>query len=81
VDYTAVGAIVNLAARFQAHAGPGQILITRPTYDLVRELVVVNDVGTQSVKGHQEWVQAYSVLGLRMQGAPTTSIPAEPLHG
>jgi class 3 adenylate cyclase len=65
VDYTAVGAVVNLAARFQNQAGPGQILITRPTYDLVRDLVVVADVGTQSVRGHLEWVQAYSVLGRR----------------
>lgn len=65
VDYTAVGDVVNLAARFQAHAGPGQILITQPTYDLVRKQVVVNDVGTQSVKGRLEWVQAYSVLGRR----------------
>lgn len=65
MDYTAVGDAVNLAARFQAHAGPGQILITRPTYDLVRDLVDVNDAGTQSVKGRLEWVQAYSVLGRR----------------
>jgi class 3 adenylate cyclase len=65
VDYTAVGSVVNLAARFQSHAGPGQILITQPTYDLVRELVVVNDVGTQSVRGLTEWVQAYAVLGRR----------------
>jgi class 3 adenylate cyclase len=63
VDYTAVGAVVNLAARFQAHAGPGQILITGPTYERVRDLVVVADVGTQSVRGHTEWVQAFSVLG------------------
>ncbi len=65
VDYTAVGAVVNLAARFEANAGPGQILITRSTYDLVQDLIVVNDAGTQSVRGHLEWVQAYSVLGRR----------------
>lgn len=63
VDYTAVGSVVNLAARFQAHAGPGQILITAPTYERVRDMVVVADVGTQSVRGHNEWVQAFSVLG------------------
>jgi adenylate cyclase len=67
VDYTAVGSVVNLAARFQAQAGPGQILITRPTYDQVRDLVVVSDVGTQSVRGHLEWVPAYSVLGRKSQ--------------
>jgi class 3 adenylate cyclase len=69
VDYTAVGSVVNLAARFQAHAGPGQILITHPTYELVRDLVIVADVGTQSVRGRLDWVQAYSVLGRREQPA------------
>lgn len=68
VDYTAVGAVTNLAARFQAQAGPGQILITKPTYDLVRDRVVVADVGTQSVRGRLDWVQAYSVLGRREHG-------------
>lgn len=65
VDYTAVGAVVNIAGRLRDHAGPGQILITQPTYDLVRDQVVVSDVGTQSVRGHLEWIQAYSVLGRR----------------
>lgn len=63
VDYTAVGAVANLASRFNDHAGPGQILITQSTYDLVRDLVLVADAGTQSVRGHVGWVQAYSVLG------------------
>jgi adenylate cyclase len=65
VDYTAVGAVVNLAARLQFHAGPGQILITQQTYDQVRDFVTVNDIGTQSIRGHMEWVQAYAVTGRR----------------
>ncbi|MBV9281163.1 MAG: response regulator [Chloroflexi bacterium] len=65
VDYTAVGAVVNMAERFQTHAGPGQTLITQPTYERVRDLVVVSDIGTQSVRGRTDWVQAYSVLGRR----------------
>jgi class 3 adenylate cyclase len=69
IDYTAVGAVTNLAARLQAHAGPGQILITRSTCDLVRDKVLVSDVGTASVRGHVEWIQAYSVLGLRPEVA------------
>jgi len=63
VDYTAVGAVSNLASRFNDHAGPGQILITQSTYDLVHDHVLVADAGTQSVRGHAGWIQAYSVLG------------------
>jgi adenylate cyclase len=65
VDYTAVGDTVNLAERFLTHAGPGQILITQPTYDLVRDLVDVSGAGSQSVKGRLQWMEAYSVLGRR----------------
>jgi class 3 adenylate cyclase len=74
VDYTAVGAVANLASRFNDHAGPGQILITKETYDLVRDLVVVADAGTQSVRGHVGWMQAYSVLGRRQHPDSTASI-------
>jgi class 3 adenylate cyclase len=73
VDYTAVGASVVMAARLKDHAGPGQILITQPTYDLVRDLVVVSDVGTQSLRGHLEWIQAYSILG-RREAVPADAI-------
>jgi adenylate cyclase len=73
VDYTAVGAVVNLAARLQFHAGPGQILITQQTYEQVRDLVTVNDIGTQSIRGHMEWVQAYAVTGRREPSKVTVS--------
>ncbi len=65
VDYTAVGDVVNVAARFQSHAGPGQILISRATYECVSDLVEVGDAGTQSIKGRLQWIQAYSVLRRR----------------
>ena len=70
IDYTAVGDVVNLAARFETQAGPGQILIAHPTYTLVRDLVEVSDAGTQSVKGRMQWVQAYSVLSRRRPSTP-----------
>lgn len=65
VDYTAVGAVTNLASRFNEQAGPGQILITHATYEPVRDCIIAADVGTQSVRGLHDWVQAYSVLARR----------------
>ncbi|HZU12488.1 MAG TPA: adenylate/guanylate cyclase domain-containing protein [Chloroflexota bacterium] len=61
IDFTAVGDVVNLASHLRDQAGPGQILITGSTHDLIEGLVDVSDVGMQRVKGRQEWVQAYSV--------------------
>ena len=37
MDYTAVGDAVNLAARFEQNAGPGQVLVTQGTYDSIAD--------------------------------------------
>ena len=39
MDYTIIGAGVNLAARLEAAAGPGDILISYETYALVRDRI------------------------------------------
>jgi hypothetical protein len=39
MDYTVIGAEVNVAARLQALAAPGQIVMSYETYALVREIV------------------------------------------
>ena len=41
MHYAVVGDSVNVAARLQAAAGPGQILVDEATHDAVRDLVVV----------------------------------------
>lgn len=64
MKYTAIGDSVNVAARLQASAGPGQILVDETTYEAVRELVVAQDVGTLRLPGHTEWVHAYNVVAL-----------------
>ena len=61
-DFTVVGDVVNLAARFETSAGPGQILITEHTFQRVAGQVEVLPLGTLRVSGKTEWVPAYQVL-------------------
>ena len=61
-DYTVIGDEVNTAQRFEANAGPGQILITGNTYQRVRDAVKVRELGPLRVAGKQEGVLAYDVL-------------------
>ncbi len=61
-DYTVIGNEVNTAQRFEANAGPGQILITGNTYDRVKDAVRVRELGVLRVSGKQEGVLAYDVL-------------------
>jgi adenylate cyclase len=65
MDYTVIGHEVNVAARFETNAGPGQILITGSTYDRVKDLVEVRDLGALRVKGSGQGIPAFDVFALK----------------
>ena len=64
-DYTVIGNQVNVAARLESLAKPGQILISQRTYTRVRDIVKVEEVGEIKVKGIHNPVLTYNVIGLR----------------
>ncbi len=70
-EYTAMGDTVNVAARMQASARPGSVLITASTHRFVSSLVEATDVGRLELKGKSEAVQAYEITGLK-EGAVHT---------
>ncbi len=63
------GDTANVAARLQAAAAPGQVLLSAPTLQLVRDAVAVTDVGPLQLKGKGEPVPAFSLLGVRPASA------------
>jgi class 3 adenylate cyclase/tetratricopeptide (TPR) repeat protein len=63
MDYTAIGDTTNLAARIQALAEPGAILVTASTHRLVEGYVRSEPLGLWQVKGRSEPVSAYRVIG------------------
>ena len=58
----ATGDTVNVAARLEQAAPPGEILIGEPTYRLVRDAVKVEPVDALTLKGKSEPVPAYRLL-------------------
>jgi predicted ATPase len=60
-----MGDAVNVAARMQALAKPGGVLISDATYRLIAPLVDVVDVGLLELKGKTNAVRGYEVAGLR----------------
>ena len=60
-DYTAVGDVVNLAARLEKQAKAGQILIGESVRQALGQAFEVQPVGLISVKGRTEAVQVYEV--------------------
>jgi class 3 adenylate cyclase/tetratricopeptide (TPR) repeat protein len=61
-DAFVTGDAVNLAARLEQSAEPGEILIGDATHRLVRAAVVSEDAGRLSLKGKTEPVQVWRVL-------------------
>jgi adenylate cyclase len=77
-DYTAIGDVVNLAARLQGKAGAGEILISKDSY--VKHSAEFPGAAAEQVllKGFREPVTAYRLLGTGDAGpandAPEASV-------
>src|SRR5262249_53784819 len=63
-EQAVVGETPNLAARLQALAEPGQIVLAGATRRLIGDLFRLRDLGRQMVKGFAEPVEAWLVEGV-----------------
>jgi class 3 adenylate cyclase len=68
-EYTALGDAVNVAARMQAAAQTGTILITETTRRLTGDTFELEDLGAIEVKGKTEPVHAFRVIGRKAAAA------------
>jgi adenylate cyclase len=64
MDYTAMGDTVNTAARLEANAKRGQILISSEVYERLKDRITVEPIGEIPLKGKSVGVFVYSVTGL-----------------
>jgi adenylate cyclase len=64
MEYTVIGDSVNVASRLQDRAKPGSILLSRRTWEAVRDMVDAKSLGKMKVKGKEEEVEVYEVRGL-----------------
>jgi class 3 adenylate cyclase/predicted ATPase len=62
-EQNVVGETANLAARLQALAEPGQVIISQSTRRLVGGIFEYRDLGRLAVRGLADLVQAWQVLG------------------
>ena len=65
MDYTAIGDTTNLAARLQAAAAPGSVLVSEATHRLVEGLFEERSVGPLELKGKSQPVAAFEMLSER----------------
>ncbi|HKC77918.1 MAG TPA: AAA family ATPase, partial [Gaiellaceae bacterium] len=73
-EYTAMGDAVNVAARMQAAARPGSVLVTAATYRFVATLVEASDVGMLELKGKADEVHAFEVTAIKRGAVQTRGL-------
>ena len=61
MDYSAIGSVVNLAARLCDEAKDGQILVDSKVHAAIEEYVQVDEVGDLILKGFRRPVRAFNV--------------------
>ncbi len=65
MNYTAIGSSVNLASRLQGVAKPMQILLSPTAYERVRDDVKAQPLPPVELKGFDEPIVVYELLGLK----------------
>ena len=65
MDYTAVGNTTHVAARMQALAEPGTILMAEATHRFVEGYILYESLGPVEVRGQRDPVVVYRVTGRR----------------
>jgi class 3 adenylate cyclase len=65
--YDLWGDMVNTASRMESHGQPGKIQITRPTYELIKDGLILEPLGTVKVKGKGE-MDVWFVSGVHGEG-------------
>lgn len=61
MSYTAIGDVVNVAARLESEARPGEILIGETTFERIADRIEVEELGPLHVKGRAVPVPTYKV--------------------
>jgi class 3 adenylate cyclase len=61
MDYTIIGGEVNLAARLEAQADPGGILMSYETYALVRDIVDAEELPSIEAKGIRREIRPFAL--------------------
>ena len=67
MDYTAIGDTVNTAARLEANAPAGTVLISRNVYEKLKNRIEAVSIGNLPLKGKKEELEVFRVLQINTE--------------
>ena len=67
MEYTVIGDSVNVAARLNALAGHGEVVVSQQVKDILNSLISTDDLGPQAIKGKSEPISAFKVLSMHQK--------------
>jgi class 3 adenylate cyclase/tetratricopeptide (TPR) repeat protein len=79
-DYTAMGDVMNTAARLQSLAAPGQVLVGPATWAATRDAIAFRPAGALSARGREDPVEAW-VAGATLRPPGMRTRRAAPFVG
>ena len=66
MDYTVIGDTVNIAARLESVAGPGEVIITEKTKNMLEDRFILEQRPPVKVKGKSETIPIYKAVKKRV---------------
>ncbi len=73
LDYTLLGTEVNKASRLESAASANEILLSRSTYELIKDTIYCEPRGHIRLKGFKEPVEIFAAIDLRSNLGKTDS--------
>lgn len=65
MNYTVIGDTVNIAARLEGVAGPGEVIITKDTYEYIKNDFKAKQLKPVKVKGKEKPLEIFSVTDFK----------------
>lgn len=65
MNFTAIGDVVNTAARLESQAKAGQVLISSEVKERLEDRIETKDIGLMKLKGKSQPIPVYEVCGLK----------------